>query len=50
MGLRPMLLFGSWNIHSDAVVASQAGAPANEQCGKQFNDNVLNNTKLKVKL
>lgn len=43
-----MLLFGSRNVHSDAVVASQAAAPANEKWGKQFNDNVLNDTKLKV--
>lgn len=42
MGLRPMLLFGCCNDHSDAAVAGQADAPANGKCGKQSNVNIFN--------
>lgn len=44
MGLRPVLLFGGCDVHSDAAAAGQDGAPANEKWGKQINVDLLNNT------
>lgn len=46
MGLRPVLMFGWCDVHSDAAVRGQASEPANERWDKQFNVSLLNNTAL----